>query len=205
MPTELEFVKNQNRSQFNNFMPFHRSFDDNYVDYNKRVPLQPASEVDRQTGSGRAQWNNNRFLPPFVTMPVPTQMQGTGGMKNNFDPSVPAPLDKIYTYLPKLQFTSPIINRIHNPLQRGSGHSVGNPAVNNWMPAKIPEPGLRIYEYTPTLQVHSAPVDPIRMAPNRGHLIQGRLSDDDHKTGVIKHYNQGQFSHVSKNQLVYKN
>lgn len=133
-------------------------------------------------------------------------------MQNNFDPKVKAPIDKVYLYSPKLQFHQPVHNKLLNPLQQGSGsfaplrhHNQQNPAINNWKPGtRIPEPN-KIYEYSSALQLHSRPVDPIVIQPNRGHLIQGRLSDDDGKpfSQTQKYFDT--FTHVSSNPLVYKN
>ena len=133
-------------------------------------------------------------------------------MKNNFDISVPAPIDKVYLYSPSLQFHQPVQNKIQHPLQHGSGsfaplrsHGQGNPAINNWKPGtRIPEPN-RIYEYSSGLQFHSRPSDPIVIAPRRGPTLNGRLSDDDYKPfrQTQKYYNT--FTHVGKNPLIYKN
>ena len=61
MTTPSQFVKNQNRSFFNIHTPIPLSYDDQYVSYNKRGPLQQQSEIDAQTGSGRAIVIHRRF------------------------------------------------------------------------------------------------------------------------------------------------
>jgi len=203
MTSQHDFVKNQDRTDFNIHMPTRLYYDDQFPGFNTRVALGPQSEVDRQTGSGGK----------FVTQPYPIRKSGSGPMANNYDPSVKAPVDRIYEYSPIHQFHQPIINKIKHPVvrQNGAGSfahlqpSEGlSPGINNWRPAKIPEP-TRIYEYSSALQLHSRPTDPVIQPPKRGHLIQGKLSDDNMKpfSQTQKYYNS--FIHVPHNPLVYQN
>ena len=198
MTTEHNFVKNQDRSYFNIYTPIQKPYDQQPPFPNKRVKLEPQSEVDRQTGSGRFGDMVGRMgknPPPFVTMPraVPKVLMGSGVMKNNFDPRVKAPINKVYLQDQRLRNHSPLFNRMSNvlkipQLQIGSGPfapmrsvSQANPAINNWKPGtRIPEP-MKVYEHSASLQYHSQPVDPIVMMPKRGPTIQGRLSSDDGK------------------------
>ncbi len=204
MTTESQFVRGQDRTYFNIHVPTRLYYDDYYPDYNKRVALEPQSEVDRQTGSG------------FKIMPVKKQMMGSGPMQNNYDPSVPAPVDRVYEYSPRFQFHQPVKNYINKPLQHGGAigafsphrfHNQPNPAINNWLPGtRIPEP-MRTFEYSPQYQNHSQPVDPIQWAPKRGPTgIAGHMSYDDNKSfsQTQKHYAGGEFNHVAYNPLVIK-
>lgn len=203
MTAEHDFVKNQDRKYFNIYTPMRLYYDDQYPGFNTRVPLTPESEADRQTGSGTR----------FRTQPYPLAQGGASPMANNYDPSVKAPVDRVYEYSPEYQYHQPVMNKIKHPVVRQNGAgpfaplqpSEGlSPAINNWRPAKIPEP-MRIYEYSSGLQLHSRPSDPIIIQPKRGALIQGRLSDDDMKPmrSTAKYYNS--FIHVPHNPLIYKN
>jgi hypothetical protein len=100
-----ERLFNQDRSYFNNYTPVQPNFNQGWVSENQFNNPLSGSESLRQTGSGR-----------FSTMPVPNQHYGAGPMKNNFDPSVPAPVDRNYEYSAKTQYHSPVINRINRPL-----------------------------------------------------------------------------------------
>jgi hypothetical protein len=210
MTNPLQFAKNQDRTYFNVHTPVRLSYDDVYPSFNRRGPLEPQSEVDRQTGSGLRIMRPS-IPPPFYTMPV--SLQGMGAMQNNFDPSVKAPIDKVYEYTPKFQTHSPIMNKIHAPLMHGSGsfaplrhHNQPNPAINNWKPGtRIPEP-TKIYELSSSLQIHSQPTDPIREPPRRGPSISGHMSYDDYKPfDTTKQYmNTGQFRHISHNPLIIR-
>jgi hypothetical protein len=221
MTTPSQFAKSQDRTYFNIHRPTRLWYDDGYTDYNKRGPLVPQSEVDRQTGSGRN---------TFKTMPVAKAQYGEGPMKNNFDISVKAPVTRAYEYSKQYQLHAPVQNKIYRPLEYykvdkpilhgGSfrplkayvaanpainNYDVPNPAINNWKPGtRIPEP-TRIYEYSSPLQVHSLPSDPIFIRAARGPTLNGRLSDDDFKpfSQTDKYFNT--FIHVDKNPLVYKN
>jgi hypothetical protein len=211
MTTPSQFAKSQDRTYFNIHRPTLPLFDDGYADYNKRGPLQPQSEVDRQTGSGQNH---------FKTMPVVNAQYGMGPMKNNFDISVKAPVDRVYEYSGKYQLHAPVQNKIYQPLlyykvdkplQHGGAfrplnhYDVPNPAINNWKPGtRIPEP-TRIYEYSSPLQLHSLPSDPIFIRESRGPKLNGRLSDDDFKPFAQTQQYYNTFIHVPKNKLVYKN
>lgn len=232
MTTESKFVRTQDRTYFNIHKPIRLSYDDNFVNMNNKVSLAasgldmnndipptrrpdplPTDEANRQMGSGRY----GRFEKPIgtiSTMPVKGEMRGFG-MNNNFDPSKNAPINKMYIGLPSHQFHSPVMNKIHFPLQHGGSYAshrhhggatqTQNPAINNWKPGtRIPEPS-RVFEYSTTSQVHSQPVDPIHNRPNRGHLIQGRLSSDDGKSisSTQKYYNNP-VGHVSHNPLIVR-
>jgi hypothetical protein len=205
MPTEIDFVKNQDRTYFNIHKPTPQHYNDQYVKINvKANPLEPASEVDRQTGSGY--FNTMPYFQPLAQAQF-----GNGPMKNNFDISVKAPIDKAYTYSQGLQLTMPVLSKINKPLQHGSGsfaplrsHEQPNPAINNWKPGtRIPEP-TRTYEYSAGLQLHDKPRDPILIMPNRGPLIHETLSSDDMKkySQTQKFYNT--FIHVPRNPLIIK-
>lgn len=215
MTTEHNFVRNQDRTYFNVHLPTRQNYDQQQPLQNKKCKLEPQSEVDRQTGSGFANINKH-MPPPFYTMPVMKPMIGSGPMKNNFDPKVKAPINKVYLNDQRLRNHGPIFNRMSNvlkipQLQIGSGsfapmrsHNQPNPAINNWKPGtRIPEP-MRTYEYSSGLQFHSRPMDPVLQMPLRGHTVQGRLSSDDGKafSRTQPYYNIGQFIHVPKNPLI---
>jgi len=214
MPTELNFVKKQDRTFFNIHRPVNPSFDDGVYARNTRVPLAPVSEVDRQTGSGIGQSITPFYGPSFTLGPHKPKLLGMGSMKNNFDIRQKAPIDGVYEYSPQFVFSSPIVNRISHPMQTGGGsfaplrnHGQQNPAINNWKwGTRIPEP-MNTYEYSSGLQLHSRATDPVIIAPKRGPTIQGKLSDDNFKpfSQTAKYYNNGTFSHRSHNPLVYKN
>ncbi len=204
MTTESQFVRGQDRTYFNIHVPTRLWYDDQFLDFNKRGPLEPQSEVDRQTGSG------------FKIQPIEKQMRGAGPMQNNFDPSVKAPVNRVYEYTPRLQYHQPVKNYLYKPLQHGGSpgtfsphrfHNQPNPAINNWLPGtRIPEP-TRTFEYSPQYQFHSLPVDPIQWAPKRGPTgIAGHMSYDDYKSygQTQKYYNGGQFNHVAYNPMIIK-
>ena len=216
MTTEHNFVRNQDRTYFNVHLPTRQNYDQQQPLMNTKCKL-PESEVDRQTGSGFFNKLRPQMPPPFFsTMPVKTPMFGSGPMKNNFDPKVKAPINKVYLNDQRLRNHGPIFNRMSNvlkipQLQIGSGSfapmkgiNQPNPAINNWKPGtRIPEP-MRTYEYSSGLQFHSRPIDPVIQMPLRGHTILGRMSSDDGKaySKTQPHYNLGQFCHVSKNPLI---
>jgi hypothetical protein len=158
----------------------------------------PQSEVDRQTGSGKCNPSQRGY--------------GVSPMQNNFDPSVKAPVNGVFLSMPKYQVHQPVINKFNFPTQMGGSfaphrHHFGvtaesNPAINNWKPGtRIKEP-MNVFEYSTGSQVHSGVTDPIRYTPNRGHLIQGRLSSDDGKPlSSTQRYIDRPFVHVAHNPL----
>lgn len=57
MSITSNFTKNQDRSYFNIYKPTRPLYDDVIPNQNIRAPLEPQSEVDRQTGTGLRQCN----------------------------------------------------------------------------------------------------------------------------------------------------
>ena len=206
MTTQHDFVRKQDRSYFNIYTPIERSFDAQPPWPNKRVPLEPQSEVDRQTGSGRQflrTVGNAGVSPPFI-MPQP-KMIGMG-LQNNFNTQIKAPVDGIRMAGPVLAHRKQIFPR-KNEIRPHVGvdpfsHSAPNPAVNNWTRARVPEPFVQ-KDYS-QYQFHSQPVRPVTFEPKRGHTIMGKLSSDDGKSLIStqQYYSNRQFAHVSHNPLV---
>jgi hypothetical protein len=221
MTTESKFVRTQDRKYFNIHMPIRSSYDEGFVNQNNRISLAqsglapnsnvaptrlpndlPESEANRQMGSGKCN--------PMVGGGVSNRYVQA---RNNFDPSIPAPRNSVYNYLPQNQIHAPVKIHAKTPLQYGGSYAIhrhhggatgeSNPAINNWNPGtRINEP-LRVYEYSTNSQIHSKIAHPAVVQHNIGGKQQGRLSSDDGKSfDSIQKYFSNPFGHVSHNPLM---
>lgn len=221
-----EIIPSLNRSTFpigeprafaNNFVPVRKMYDDVYVEQNqKNAPLQEGRYVQTPGKLDPNQVAGGRFS----TMPVRQKGSGLPEQANNFDPSIRAPIDKVYWADTRSnRYLQPLHSKIMGPIQAPIGtlqhggsyatlrhHGGSNPAINNVFPGtKIPEP-MRVYEYSTGSQFRSLGSDPIpKFVPSKG-LSRDKLSEMDgiplHQTADA--YNQGQFRHISHNPLLIR-
>ncbi len=206
MPSQADFIKNQDRTYFNQYRPIQPNYAGYWPQYNEMGPLEPVEEVQRQTGNGR-----------FHTMPVPFHGSGpifSSPLANNWDASKKPPKTGIY----KGNFNSNFNNLEHHPIPRverrvqigGSGYEplrpgnyLSNPMINNWLPgAMMPIPDReKMRMDSQTRYITTPPIPTMQNGPwsIRKDLWDAPLNSDNLKpfSSTAPYYNTGIFTHVN--------
>jgi len=203
MPSQNTFMKTQDRTFFNQNRPILRNFDESFVGMNKRGPLMPVEEVNRQTGSGR-----------FAISPVHEKFEGMGKpgysplARNNWDPTAKSYISIVPGSISSLARHGTIHSTIGQLSIQQGGAKVGlppyrNPAENNWRPGtRIPE--LQVNAKSDALRLHSFRQDPQWNHQPRVDSRQRILSTDDGKPFSETKKYTGTFHRPEKNPFIRK-